>query len=177
MSRIADQGSRPGDDGGRQFIDHLGSGTPSALDYAERMIGSLDGVERRSGLEVPAHLGDQIRAGETVPRALEKEHWQMYLLQVLGSAGSWLSWRVQRKTEEGQSLYSRQRTGCCGARRHSSTQRLPTRNHRQLGYDVFRFADCRPNAFFQKPWGVRTAPARFHVRKLETKSGNPARRQ
>jgi hypothetical protein len=71
------------------------------------MVGSLDLVQRRPGPQSLADPGDEIEPGERVSGALKEQHGHIDLLQVLGSVDTRVSWRVQRKTEKGQTFNTR----------------------------------------------------------------------
>ena len=80
----------------------------------EGVIG-LVRLHQRSSLSEPRdHLREPWHLGKSIARALEEQHRHLDQRQMRGSIRRWLSRRMQRKSEEHETLDTRQWCLCLG---------------------------------------------------------------
>src|SRR3954453_20688064 len=120
---------------------------------------------------------EMTEVGKLVPRALEEQHGDVDLSEVLGAFGGRLVVGVQGKAKEGEPFYARQRRLGLRLRRHAPAEGFSAGDERRAGAQPRRLLDRRANGGVRDSRPVGTALALLRVRKIEGKRHNPQTRK
>src|SRR5271156_1761190 len=111
------------------------------------MIGGVDDVQGGAGTEFLEDGAQELEVGESVASALEEEHRDFYIGEVVGAFGVWTTRPMQREAEEDQAAHAGQKALCGGLRGHAAAHGFASGKHGEfwggLGCGADGGGDCR----------------------------------
>ena len=141
------------------------------------MIGIREQRQCRAFAELLADRLELIERRQVVARALQEEHRDLHLEQMLGTVLRWLAGRVQRKSEEGQSVHALERSVRLRLRGHPAAERLAAGDERHVRQQTLRRGHRGTDRCLRERRRVGPLAAALHVGKLIAQRGKAARRE
>ena len=122
------------------------------------MIAPIDKVEGGPGAEELVDRSEKIEPGERVASALEKEHRQVYAIEMVGAPGARLLGWMEGKAQEHETSNTGKGRRGGGGRRHPAAERLAAGHERQAGRHRRGPFDRRPDGGLQHGGGSGLPP-------------------
>src|SRR5215204_313999 len=132
----------------------------------KRMVRIREQLQAGAVAERRAQRLDLTQFGELVARALQEQHGDMHVEQMLAPLLRRGSGGMQGKSEEGQSAHSGQRREGLRLRRHPAAERFAAGNEGQVRYAPRGFAHGGADGGVRELWWIGPPAAPLHIGKL-----------
>ena len=130
------------------------------------MVGVFDDLERRTLAERLHERLQQREVGELVACALQEQHRDLHVGQVLAALVRRLARRMQREADEDDAAHTAQRRCGLRLRGHAAAERLAAGDERHAGQSLRCRIDSRAHRRMRKLRRVGPLRAALHVREL-----------
>ena len=138
------------------------------------MIGALKQMQRRARSQAFDDRLEQAQFRQRIARALQEQHRDFDIGEMLGAVAGRLSGRMQRKTEKREPANAGQGRKRLRLRRHSPAERSAARDQRQRGTASPGFRHGGANGRMRHRRRIGPLAAFFHVGKLIAQRRNAA---